>query len=319
LRIFSVSSHERPPTLTTAPDCTPAKGEILVRNLACGLNFADLLMMRGKYQDTPALPFTLGMEVAGVVEALGPDTDGPAPGTRVAVFGGSGGLADLGTYPADRTVPLPDAVDDITAAALQIAYGTSHVALDHKARLQPGETLVVLGAAGGVGLTAVELGHLMGATVVAIARGAEKLEIARAAGADHLIDAEDPDIRGRLKALGGADVVYDAVGGDLFRAAFRAMKPEGRMLVIGHASGDVPQVPANHLLVKNVDLLGFYWGGYMTFRPKVVTDSLATLFRWAAEGRIKPHVSHVLPLERAQEGLDLLKSRASTGKVVITL
>jgi NADPH2:quinone reductase len=237
----------------------------------------------------------------------------------VAVFGGSGGLADLGTYPADRTVPLPDAVDDITAAALQIAYGTSHVALDHKARLQPGETLVVLGAAGGVGLTAVELGHLMGATVVAIARGAEKLEIARAAGADHLIDAEDPDIRGRLKALGGADVVYDAVGGDLFRAAFRAMKPEGRMLVIGHASGDVPQVPANHLLVKNVDLLGFYWGGYMTFRPKVVTDSLATLFRWAAEGRIKPHVSHVLPLERAQEGLDLLKSRASTGKVVITL
>lgn len=319
MRIFSVSSHERPPTLTTAPDCTPAKGEILVRNLACGLNFADLLMMRGKYQDTPALPFTLGMEVAGVVETLGPDTDGPAPGTRVAVFGGSGGLADLGTYPADRTVPLPDAVDDITAAALQIAYGTSHVALDHKARLQPGETLVVLGAAGGVGLTAVELGHLMGATVVAIARGAEKLEIARAAGADHLIDAEDPDIRGRLKALGGADVVYDAVGGDLFRAAFRAMKPEGRMLVIGHASGDVPQVPANHLLVKNVDLLGFYWGGYMTFRPKVVTDSLATLFRWAAEGRIKPHVSHVLPLERAQEGLDLLKSRASTGKVVITL
>ena len=138
MRIFSVSSHERPPTLTTAPDCTPAKGEILVRNLACGLNFADLLMMRGKYQDTPALPFTLGMEVAGVVETLGPDTDGPAPGTRVAVFGGSGGLADLGTYPADRTVPLPDAVDDITAAALQIAYGTSHVGwgLNRRARYE---------------------------------------------------------------------------------------------------------------------------------------------------------------------------------------
>nr|WP_269902657.1 NADPH:quinone oxidoreductase family protein [Primorskyibacter flagellatus] len=317
--MFSVTSHDLPPKLTTAPDCTPGRGEILVRNRACGLNFADLLMMRGKYQDTPALPFTLGMEVAGVVEALGPGTGGPPPGTRVAVFGGSGGLADLGTYPADRTVPLPDAVDDISAAALQIAYGTSHVALDHKARLQPGETLVVLGAAGGVGLTAVELGHLMGATVVAIARGTEKLEVARAAGADHLIDAEDPDIRGRIKALGGADVVYDAVGGDLFRAAFRAMKPEGRILVIGHASGDVPQVPANHLLVKNIDLLGFYWGGYMSFRPKVVTDSLATLLQWAAEGRIKPHVSQVLPLERAQEGLDLLKSRASTGKVVITL
>jgi NADPH2:quinone reductase len=292
---------------------------VLVRNCACGLNFADLLMIRGKYQDTPEPPFTLGMEVGGVVEALGPGVEGPAPGTRVAVFGGSGGLADYGTYPADRVVVLPDAVDFETAAALQIAYGTSHVALEHKARIQPGETLVVLGAAGGVGLTAVELGHLMGATVVAVARGDDKLEVARRAGADHLIDAEVPDLRDRLKGLGGADVVYDAVGGDLFRAAFRAMKPEGRLLAIGHASGDVPQIPANHLLVKNIDVLGFYWGGYLKFRPAVVTESLSTLFQWAAEGRIKPHISHVLPFERAQEGLDLLKSRASTGKVVITL
>jgi NADPH2:quinone reductase len=292
---------------------------VLVRNCACGLNFADLLMIRGKYQDTPEPPFTLGMEVGGVVEALGPGVEGPAPGTRVAVFGGSGGLADYGTYPADRVVVLPDAVDFETAAALQIAYGTSHVALEHKARIQSGETLVVLGAAGGVGLTAVELGHLMGATVVAVARGDDKLEVARRAGADHLIDAEVPDLRDRLKALGGADVVYDAVGGDLFRAAFRAMKPEGRLLAIGHASGDVPQIPANHLLVKNIDVLGFYWGGYLKFRPAVVTESLSTLFQWAAEGRIRPHISHVLPFERAQEGLDLLKSRASTGKVVITL
>lgn len=319
MRAFRVPEAGSQPVHTTIPDCTPGPGEVLVRNRACGLNFADLLMIRGKYQDTPEPPFTLGMEVAGVVEALGPGVEGPPPGTHVAVSGGSGGLAELGVYPVERTVVMPDGLSFETAAALQIAYGTSHVALEHKARLQPGETLVILGAAGGVGLTAVELGHLMGATVVAVARGADKLEVAKAAGADHLIDAEDPEVREKLKALGGADVVYDAVGGDLFRAAFRAMKPEGRILAIGHASGDVPQIPANHLLVKNIDVLGFYWGGYLKFRPEVITRSLATLFDWAAEGRIRPHISHVLPLEQAQAGLDLLKSRASTGKVVITL
>ncbi|WP_136636563.1 NADPH:quinone oxidoreductase family protein [Pseudooceanicola onchidii] len=319
MRAFIVPTEGAAPEHSTLPDCKPISGQLLMRNRACGLNFADLLMIRGKYQDTPKAPFTLGMEAAGVVEALGPDTDGPAPGTRVAVFGGSGGLAELGCYPVDRAVVLPDAVSFETAAALQIAYGTSHVALEHKARMQPGETLVVLGAAGGVGLTAVELGHLMGATVIAVARGAEKLEVARTAGADHLIDAEDPELREKIKALGGADVVYDAVGGEPFRAAFRAMKPEGRILAIGHASGDVPQIPANHLLVKNIDVLGFYWGGYLKFRPEVVTRSLATLFAWAAEGRITPHISHTLSFDRAAEGLELLKSRASTGKVVITL
>jgi len=292
---------------------------VRIRTVACGLNFADLLMMRGKYQDTPPVPFTLGMEASGVIDALGAGVAGLKIGDRVAVFGGSGGLADYGVYPAGKIVVLPDEVSFEDAAALQIAYGTSHVALDHKARLKPGETLVVLGAAGGVGLTAVELGHIMGATVVAVARGPEKLEIAKKAGADHLIDATDPELREKLKALGGADVVYDAVGGDPFRAAFRAMKPEGRLLAIGHASGDVPQVPANHLLVKNIDVLGFYWGGYMKFRPKVITDSLKVLFDWAAAGKIRPHISHVLPLEQADEGLELLRSRASTGKVVITI
>ena len=319
MRAFQVTAINNAPSLVGIQECGPGPGEVRLRNQACGLNFADLLMIKGRYQDNPEPPFTLGMEAAGIVDALGPDVDGPAPGTRVAVFGGSGGLADYGVYPADRIVPLPDEVDMDTAAALQIAYGTSHVALDHKARLQPGETLVVLGAAGGVGLTAVELGKLMGARVIAVARGADKLAIAKQAGADHVIDAETPDLRAKLIELGRADVVYDAVGGDLFRAAFRAMNPEGRLLAIGHASGDVPQIPANHLLVKNIDVLGFYWGGYMTFRPKVVTDSLATLFQWAAEGRIKPHISHVLPLEQAAEGLELLRSRASTGKVVIRL
>ena len=179
-------------------------------------------------------------------------------------------------------------------------------------------TALVTGAAGGVGLTAVEIGKLMGATVIACARGADKLKVAKQAGADHLIDAKTQDIRAVVKSLGGADVVYDAVGGAQWQAAFRACNPEARLLPIGFASGEVPQIPANHLLVKNLSVLGVYWGGYLKFNPKALTDSLKTLLEWYAQGRLKPHVSHVLPLDRAAEGLELLRSRKSTGKVVIT-
>jgi NADPH2:quinone reductase len=170
-----------------------------------------------------------------------------------------------------------------------------------------------------VGLTAVEIGKLMGATVIACARGADKLDAARRAGADHLIDAATDDIRAVVKSLGGADVVYDPVGGDQWQAAFRACNPEARLLPIGFASGEVPQIPANHLLVKNLSVLGVYWGGYMKFNPRAVTDSLNVLMGWYATGRIKPHVSHILPLDRVEEGLELLRSRASTGKVVIQI
>jgi NADPH2:quinone reductase len=296
----------------------PAQGEIRLSIRACGLNFADLLMQKGTYQDTPEAPFTLGMEVAGIVNAVGPSVTSFTVGDRVAVFGGSGGLAEQGVFEARRAVRIPDEMSFEHAAAFLIAYGTSHVALDYRARMQPGETLVVLGAAGGVGLTAVEIGKLMGANVVAIARGADKLEIARAAGADHLIEAEAEDLRAAIKRLGGADVVYDPVGGDAFRAVFRACNPEARIMPIGFASGDVPQIPANHLLVKNLSVLGFYWGGYMKFRPEIITDSLKTLMQWYVEGRLKPHVSHTLPLAQAAEGMELLRSRKSTGKVVIT-
>lgn len=296
----------------------PAQGEIRLSIRACGLNFADLLMQKGTYQDTPEAPFTLGMEVAGIVNAVGPSVTSFTVGDRVAVFGGSGGLAEQGVFEARRAVRIPDEMSFEHAAAFLIAYGTSHVALDYRARMQPGETLVVLGAAGGVGLTAVEIGKLMGANVVAIARGADKLEIARAAGADHLIEAEAEDLRAAIKGLGGADVVYDPVGGDAFRAVFRACNPEARIMPIGFASGDVPQIPANHLLVKNLSVLGFYWGGYMKFRPEIITDSLKTLMQWYVEGRLKPHVSHTLPLAQAAEGMELLRSRKSTGKVVIT-
>jgi len=318
MRAYTITSAGTPPAFRDIARPTPGRGEIGVAIAACGLNFADLLMIKGEYQETPEPPFTLGMEVAGRVESLGPDTDGPPVGSRVAVFAGHGGLAEHGCFPSARAVILPDGMSFTDAAAFQIAYGTSHVALDHTARLQPGETLLVLGAAGGVGLTAVEIGKLMGARVIACARGQDKLAVARKAGADHLIDARTEDIRAVCKDLGGVDVVYDPVGGDQFKAAFRACNPEARILTIGFASGEVPQIPANHLLVKNLAVMGLYWGGYLKFRPEVVTDSLRTLFDWHTAGRIKPHISHVLPLDQADEALELLRSRKSTGKVVVT-
>ena len=295
----------------------PRPGTVRLSIRACGLNFADLLIQKGTYQDIPPAPFTLGMEVAGIIDAVGAGVEGLKEGDRVAVFSGQGGLAERGVFDAARVLPIPDAMSFEHAAAFQIAYATSHVALAYRARLRPGETLLVTGAAGGVGLTAVEIGKLMGARVIAHARGAEKLAVARAAGADETID-DSEDLLQRLRDLGGVDVVYDAVGGAAFKAAFRACRPEGRLLTIGFASGEVPQVAANHLLVKNLDVIGFYIGGYMKFRPEVIRDSLDTLLGWYLEGRLHPHVSHVLPLTLVAEGMELLRSRAATGKVVIT-
>ena len=318
MRAYEVHSHSEHPKVVNLPLPEPLEGQFRLKICACGLNFADLLMQRGTYQDTPELPFVAGMEVAGIVDALGPGATGLRVGDRVAVFGGQGGLAEYGCFETDRAVGLPDSMSFEEAAAFQIAYGTSHVALDYRARLQPGETLLVLGAAGGVGLTAVEIGKLMGAKVIACARGAEKLEVAKAAGADHLIDAKSEDIREVVRSLGGADVVYDPVGGEQWEAAFRASNPDARLLPIGFASGDVPKIPANHMLVKNLTVIGVYWGGYLKYKPSVVTDSLKTLFGWYEAGKLKPHVSHTLPLEDAAEGMELLRSRKSTGKVVIT-
>ena len=294
----------------------PGTGQIQVRIMACGLNFADLLTQKGTYQDIPTAPFTLGMELSGIVMKTGDSVDNLSVGDRVAVFSGQGGLAEFGVFDAMRATPIPETMSFEDAAALQIAYGTSHMALAHRARMQPGETLLVTGAAGGVGLTAVEIGKLMGATVIAHARGADKLEVARAAGADHLIDDAD-DLRDRVLALGGADVVYDAVGGGAFKAAFRACNPEGRLLPIGFASGEVPSIPANHLLVKNLSVLGFYIGGYMKFRPDLVRDSFRQLIGWHSARKLHPHISHTLHLSQVAEGMELLRTRKSTGKVVI--
>lgn len=319
MRGYLKKTPDSPAELAIMPQPTPQKGQILVRIFACGLNHADLLMLKGTYQDTPTTPFCPGMEVCGVVDSLGPNTTGPKPGTRIAVFGGYGGLAEYGCFPAEACVPIPDTMSNVEAAAFIVGYGTSHVALTHTTQITPGERLLVLGAAGGVGLTAVEIGAAMGAEVIACARGPEKLAVAKAAGAHHLIDSETQDIRETVKALGGADIVYDAVGGDQFTAALRATNTDGRVLVIGFASGDIPQIKANHILVKNISVRGLYWGGYLRTKPQVVTNSLAQLFQMQAQGKLRPHVSHVLPLAQTGEALEILRTRRSTGKVVVTM
>ncbi len=318
MRAFQVSDHDSPPALAEAPVPVPATGQVLIRISACGLNFADLLVASGSYQDIPPLPCTLGMEVAGTIVSAGPDTVAPPPGTRVAAYGGHGGLAEFGVFPAANCLPVPVAMPDEIAAGLQVAYGTSHLALTRRARLSAGETLVVHGASGGVGQTAVEIGAMLGARVIGIARGADKLEAVRRAGAHLALDGSG-DIVGRIKAEGGADVVYDPVGGAALTDALRYTRREGRIITIGFASGTVPQIPANHLLVKNIDVIGFYWGGYHHFNPGAVRDSLADILSHCAAGRLTPRIGTVLPFERAGEGLDLLRSRKAIGKVVIRI
>ena len=297
----------------------PAAGEALVAVRAVGLNHADLLMQTGRYQERPALPFIQGMEIAGEVIGLGPHTPGPAIGTRVAAFIGHGGLAQYVAVPVTQLIALPNHVDHAVGAAFQIAYGTSHLALGHKARLRQGETLVVLGAAGGVGLTAVEIGKKMGAKVIAVARGAARLAVTLKAGADLAIDSDSLDLKHQLRAAGGVDVVYDAVGGPNFMAALSAARPEGRLLAIGFASGVVPQVPANLLLVKNLSVMGLYWGGYLKFAPHVVTQSLQEVLGWIAAGEVTPHIGAQVPFDQTPQALDLLRSREVTGKVVVLL
>ena len=321
MQALRVSDFASPPQIMDTPVPAPKSGEVLVKIAACALNFADLLMLSGKYQATPPLPFSPGLELSGTITAHGPNVDtADLPiGTRVAIFAGQGGLAEYGCFDVNACTPLPDAMPFDEAAAFQVAFGTSHVALAYKARLQPGETLVVLGASGGVGLTAIEVGKLMGAKVIAVARGAEKLAVAASKGADHLIDSETADLKAEIRALGGADVIYDPVGGAQFDAAIRACNPDGRVLVIGFASGDIPKPAANILMVKNITVIGFYWGGYMAFKPNVVTDSLMQLFEWHREGRITPHISARFPLSQATDALEYLRARKSTGKVVVTM
>lgn len=297
----------------------PQPNEVTIKVAACSLNFADILMIQGKYQEKFAPPFSPGLEVSGEVVEVGSGVQTLSVGQKVVSYCGVGGLTTLLNVTAERVVHLPDDADLAIQAAVPIAYGTAHLGLWHRADLRPGETLLVLGASGGVGLTAIEIGKQLGATVIAVARGPEKLDVARAAGADFLIDSDKEDLREKTKSLGGADVVFDPVGGAQFDAALRASNPEARILPLGFASGDVPQIPANILLVKNVSVLGFYWGGYLKFAPDVLNQSLQTLVGWAHTQKIRPHISHRFPLSEANEALDLIRTRKSTGKVIIDM
>jgi NADPH:quinone reductase len=317
MQAWQVKNLGSAPIVANISPPAPVKGEIVVQVEAVGLNFADTLAIQGKYQVRHPFPYVPGMELSGVVLSLGPETVGPVPGTRVLATCSAGALARQVVLPAARLVQIPDSMGYEEAAGFPIAYGTSHLALTHTARLQAGETLFVTGAAGGVGLTAVEIGKRLGARVIASARGPDRLEVARAAGADVLIESEAPSLKEALRAAGGVDVVYDAVGGPAFDAALRACKPEGRLLAIGFASGEVPQIPANLLLVKNLTVSGFWYGGFEAHAPGSVAASMAELLRWRAEGLIRPHVSHVLPFEAFPQGLDLIRNRKATGKVVI--
>jgi NADPH2:quinone reductase len=308
--------------LAELPDPLPGPGQVRIAVAAAGVNFADSLMITGRYQERLAPPFVPGLELAGRIDAVGPGVDGLVAGQRVMAVVEGGAFAEKVLARADDVVTLPEGVDDVTAAGFAIAYGTAIGALDWRARLRPGERLLVHGAAGGVGLTAVEVGKAMGAEVTATARGEEKLALARRHGAAQALDSDTPELAARLKELSGGqgfDVVLDPVGGPLFEASLRAVAWGGRILLVGFASGKVPQIPANILLVKNAAAIGFYWGSYRRHDPALLRSSFATLFGWLGEGRLRPHVSHVLPLARTAEAIGLLLDRQSTGKVVVKM
>ena len=305
------------PILLDMPAPVVCDDLVKIEIAACGLNFADLLIIRGSYQEIPPVPFTMGLEFSGRVVDIGPNVTRFAIGDRVAAFTGQGGLAEFAAASERQCIAIPNSIEDVQAAGLLVAYGTSHLALWHRAKLTKGETLFVSGAAGGVGQTAVEIGKAMGAKVIGCARGDTKLQAVLDAGADLAFDSEDPDLLAKLKSAGGLDVVYDAVGGNIFKTAMRACKPEARIMCIGFASGDVPEIPANILLVKNLTVQGVYWGATQAYAPAVFNESLALVFDMIADGRLTPQIHHVFAFEDALDGLDLLRSRKSTGKVVI--
>lgn len=307
-------------TLVEAATPTPGPGEVRIRVRAAGVNFSDGLIVQGKYQEKPAFPFAPGFEVAGDVAEVGPGVSHVKPDDPVFAVLDHGGYAEEVIARADDVHPLAEGMDYATGAAFPIAYGTSHFALRDRARLAAGETLLVHGAAGGVGLTAVECGVAAGATVIATAGGPEKLAVCRDHGAAHGIDYRDEDVRTRVKELTagrGVDVVYDPVGGEIFEQSIRCTAPDGRLLVIGFASGQVPEVKPNHLLVKNLSVIGLYWGAYRRLAPGRVRASFDELRAWFEAGHLRPRVSHTFPLADCADALQALKERKVTGKAVL--
>lgn len=305
-----------------APSPPPAEGWVKIRVRACGVNFPDILLIQGLYQVKPPFPFSPGLEVAGDIIEVGAEGDESRLGERVLATLMWGGMAQEAVAPTAVTRPLPANMSYEDGAAFPLAYGTAHLALTHRAQLRAGETLLVLGAAGGVGSAAVELGALLGARVIAAASTEEKLAFARERGADATINYSSENMRDRLKELTdgrGVDVVFDPVGGDSFDQAVRRIAWEGRYLVIGFASGRIPALPVNIALLKNASLIGVYWGAYWQHDSALIQQSFQQLLDWFSAGALKPHIHRTYPLEEAPAALRALMDRRVLGKVLLTV
>lgn len=307
-------------TLEEIPDPQPAAGQVLIDIHAAGLNFPDTLQIAGKYQFQPPFPFIPGAEVAGTITQVGEGVTEFQTGDRVMALPGIGGMAQRVVADAAAVDPIPDAMDFETAAGFGLIYHTSYHALKQRADLQPGETLLVLGASGGVGLAAVEIGKAFGARVIAAASTDEKLAIAQQHGADELINYGDGALKDKVKNLTGgkgADVIYDPVGGDLFDQATRCVNWKGRILVVGFTSGTIPKYPTNLALLKGCQLVGVFWGDFRRREPELCRQNCAELFDLYEQGRIKPLISQVFPLEKYVDALNVFINRQAVGKIVL--
>jgi len=301
---------------------TPGRGQVVVTVKACGVNFPDTLIIRGLYQFKPPPPFSPGSEVAGIVKKVGEGVETVKPGDRVIAFGAFGGFAEEMVAEAGALVPVPAAMGFETAASVVMTYGTDLHALKDRAQLRPGETLLVLGAAGGIGLAAVELGRVMGARVIAAASSDEKLAICRQHGADAVINYSNEDLKARIHALTGGqgvDVVVDPVGGAHSEAALRGMAWNGRFLVIGFTAGDIPRIPLNLPLLKGCSIVGVFWGSFAARDPRHNQQNLRELLSWFEAGKLKSRISARYPLERAADALNDLLHRKVMGKAVLVV
>lgn len=306
--------------LADIPDPAPAAGEVVVRIEAAALNFFDTLIIAGKYQFKPAPPFSPAAEFAGVVESLGPGVSSVKPGDRVVGYMVYGAARERVAIPADKLIPIPDALDFDRAAGVCITYGTTLHALKDRARLAPGETLAVLGASGGVGLAAVELGKIMGARVIACASSAEKIAFAREHGADDGIDYAKDDLKEALRRATsgrGADVIYDPVGGAYTEPALRSIAWQGRFLVVGFAAGEIPKLPLNLVLLKGCDVLGVFWGRFIDNDPEGHHANTRQLLEWCVQGKISSHVHSTYPLAEGVAALKAIAARQVMGKVIL--
>jgi NADPH:quinone reductase len=296
------------------------KGQIVVEVKACGVNFPDTLIIQGKYQFKPTMPFSPGSEVAGVVKEVGEGVKGVSVGDHVIASTGWGGFAEEVVVNATKIIPMPAGLDFTIASAFVLTYGTSHHALKDRAQLQPGETLLVLGAAGGVGIAAIEIGKQLGARVIAAASNDEKLEVCKQHGASEVINYTSEDLRERIKQITGGqgvDVIFDPVGSSYSEPALRSMAWKGRFLVVGFAGGEIPRIPLNLTLLKGCSIVGVFWGAFTEREPQHNAENLAELMSWLSQGILKPHISATYPLERAADALYDMLNRKVLGKAVL--